>query len=97
MVLGILLGLMSGMLLASLAISGYLHNKNTYFTIKLAELSKKIEILDMFKEQTLVELNRLAFQTVESDTPKEELDKMLEKESKRFDEEYLDNLAPRGL
>lgn len=103
MILGILLGLLSAMLLISLAVSVFIYVKFSEIKMKLEDFKSQIDIFKMFKEQTLVEIiqlkNGLSFiQPKEEDVlGPDQIKKINDDQDLAFEEEYLKALEARSL
>ena len=103
MILGILLGLLSSMLLISLAVSVFIYVKFSEINMKLNEFKSSISVLNMFKEQTLAEIiqlkNNSAFASVKADEAlnPDLIKKINEAQDSAFEEEYLRALEARSL
>lgn len=103
MILGILLGLLSAMLLISLAVSVIIYVKFNEINMHMQEFRRQLEVFRMFKEQTLVEITQLKMGTVanlpeesESLTP-EEIKKINDAQNLAFEMEYLKALEAKSL
>ena len=103
MILGILLGLLSSMLLISLAVSVFIYVKLSELNMKLNEFKSQINILNMFKEQTLAEVIQLKNNSALASIKEEEvidpemLKKINQAQDLAFEEEYLKALEARSL
>ena len=103
MILGILLGLLSSMLLISLAVSVFMYVKLSEIKLLISSLEEKSKVFSMFKEQALAEIIQLKT-TVTTSLPKlddlmsdADIKKMNGEYNQEFEAEYLKILEERSL